>query len=102
MMRQDKYAFEDEGTIFFRTKERGEIRITKEQQEAIDALLEKYGPYEITDSDYDQGGGSSSSSQSQAAGTDFPCFSEPRPTHSNARHADVAAGPSLERDQRGS
>jgi Family of unknown function (DUF5681) len=47
MMRQDKYAFEDEGTIFFRTKERGEIRITKEQQEAIHDFLEKYGQYEI-------------------------------------------------------
>jgi hypothetical protein len=90
MMKLDKLDFEDDGVWFH--------RMTKERQKAIDDYLEEFGPYEIKDTDYDQGGDSSSSSQSQAAGTDSPCFSEPRPSQSDARDADVAAGPSLERD----
>lgn len=63
MMKQDKYAFEDEGTKFFRTMEYGEIRITKEQQKEIDELLErapKYAHFLDADSDQKQGNGSSS------------------------------------------
>ena len=55
LMKQDKYAFEDEGTIFFRTKEYGEIKITKEEQKERDQILKKLDEYaELLDADSDQ------------------------------------------------
>ncbi len=57
MLKRDKYAFEDDGTTFF--------RITKEHRQAMEAFLEaadKYAPLLEADSDQKQGNGSSSSS----------------------------------------
>jgi Family of unknown function (DUF5681) len=51
MMPLNKLDFEDDGVFFF--------RMSKERQNAIDALLEEYGRYEIVD-DQEEGNGSSS------------------------------------------
>jgi hypothetical protein len=50
MMPLDKLDFEDDGVWFH--------RMTKERQKAIDDFLEEFGPYEITDSNQEQGNGS--------------------------------------------
>jgi hypothetical protein len=52
------------GTIFFRTKEHGEIRITKKEQEECHKLIEKADEYaELLDADSNQKQGNGSSSK---------------------------------------
>lgn len=43
MMKQDKYAFEDDGVYYH--------RMTRERQKAINDLLEEFGQYEIKEDD---------------------------------------------------
>jgi hypothetical protein len=55
MMKQDRYAFEDDGVYYF--------RMTRERQKAIDDFLDEYEQYEIKpDSNQEEGNGSSSPS----------------------------------------